>query len=187
MPPRSITAGEYTLLNTIFGQTLPYDTLGVDTNDGNWGGAGNSITPWGTPYMSNQIWANDYSLPTSDTWTFVHEMTHVWQYYHGIDPVTGFAAMLVTSLPAQIATSFGVSAGYKYDLTSSNDFTAYNTEQQASIVADYWAVSNGQNARECTISNPQASSYLGLIGQVRNSGPPVTPPAPDPSQYSPGY
>jgi hypothetical protein len=42
-------------------------------------------------------------------------------------------------------TNYGLN--YAYDLTTSNRFSDYNIEQQASIVADYWAVSNGQSPR----------------------------------------
>ena len=41
MPRRHITAGERQLLRSVFEETLPYQGLEVDTNDGNWGGKDN--------------------------------------------------------------------------------------------------------------------------------------------------
>jgi hypothetical protein len=76
MPARSLTPGEIQLLQPIFGQTLPYDTQIVDTNDSNVGGIGNSITPNGTPYFSNNIWVMDFSvmiIPMISKWIFIHE------------------------------------------------------------------------------------------------------------------
>ena len=92
MAARSITAGEIALLQPIFGLTLPYDNQTVDTNDYNVGGANNSITPNGIPYFSNSIFVADFSdsaVPAGSKWVFIHEFTHVWQVYHGTNPVAG--------------------------------------------------------------------------------------------------
>ncbi len=53
------------------------------------------------------------------------------------------------------------------------EFYDYNIEQQASIVADYWAVSVKRRAYFCTNPKvPEASDYYDLISQVQNpSGP----------------
>ncbi len=65
------------------------------------------------------------------------------------------------------------SLNYYYDLMKSDDYYDYNIEQQASIVADYWAVSASKSAQYCTNPKPpQRSDYYDLIWQVQNpSGP----------------
>jgi hypothetical protein len=159
MPTRTLTDGEKALLKSVFGDTLPYDTQEITTNDSNLGGAGNSITPLGTPHFSTQIWVDDFSDPAANRWTFVHEFGHVWQYRFGTQPIIGALA--------NEATFSNYDDSYPYDLTTSTNFLDYNIEQEASIVADYWAVSNSQSARKCTNpASPTVSSYLGLMGQV---------------------
>jgi len=86
MRPRLLTSGEKALLRPIFGPTLPYDGQQISKNYREWGGATNSITPGPIPWMAPTIWAEDYSasgVPEEDRGIFVHEMTHVWQWYHG--------------------------------------------------------------------------------------------------------
>lgn len=133
------------------------------------GGASNSITYIGTPHYSNQIWCVDFSAPGvlwTNIRTFVHEFGHVWQCCYGTQPVIGFLENLY---------NFGISDGnqyaqytYDYSLRTSNDFNDYNIEQQASIIADYWAVKNGHSAQHCTNpASPKLSDYSGLINQVQ--------------------
>ena len=54
---------------------------------------------------------------------FIHEMTHVWQYYHGYGVV----------LRSLWANTLG--AGYEY--TPGNPWDDYNVEQQAHIIEDW--------------------------------------------------
>jgi len=84
---RSITSGEKSLLRPVFEITIPLEGMEVAANLANLGGANNSITPFGVPEFSTQIWCADFSdANVSDACrgTFVHEFMHVWQYYHGI-------------------------------------------------------------------------------------------------------
>lgn len=60
---------------------------------------------------------------------FVHEMTHVWQFQHGIDPILQKLLMFFRH---------GTRGGYHYDLVEGKIFTDYNIEQQACIVADMY-------------------------------------------------
>ena len=58
---------------------------------------------------------------------------------------------------------------YYYDLMKSDDFYDYNIEQQASMVADYWAVSVSKRAVYCTNPNPpRREDYFDFISQVQN-------------------
>jgi hypothetical protein len=167
MPARSLTPGEIQLLQPIFGQTLPYDTQIVDTNDSNVGGIGNSITPNGTPYFSNNIWVMDFSvmiIPMISKWIFIHEFTHVWQVYHGTNPIVGAITNWLT-YPCCYESS------YDYDLGSANSFGSFNIEQQASIVADYWYVSMSLPPRHNTGPYTGLGNYQFHINQVQGAGP----------------
>jgi hypothetical protein len=61
MPERSLTIGEKNLLRDMFLDVIPFETQKIDTNDREIGGRGNSITPFGKPYISKDIWSLDYS------------------------------------------------------------------------------------------------------------------------------
>ncbi len=169
MPTRSLTGGERAILKFVFGDTLIHNTQ-ITTNDANRGGADNSITYTDIPHYSNQIWCADFSDRTTvtwtDTWTFVHEFGHVWQYKYATHPISGWLENIMRH-PRDYTLN------YYYDLMKSDDFYDYNIEQQASIVADYWAVSVSYRAQFCTNPKvPQASDYYDFIWQVQNpSGP----------------
>jgi len=165
MPTRGLTGGEMAILKFVFGDTLLQYKL-ITTNDANRGGADNSITYTDIPHYSNQIWCPDFSANTADTWTFVHEFGHVWQFRYGTHPVSGWVRNVMRH-----PVNYGLN--YYYDLMKSDDYYDYNIEQQASIVADYWAVSVSKSAVYCTNPRtPQPSDYYDLIWQVQNpSGP----------------
>jgi hypothetical protein len=57
---------------------------------------------------------------------FIHEMTHVWQYYHGY---------WVVLRSAWANSRFG--AGYSYTVQASDAWDDFNVEQQASLV-EHW-------------------------------------------------
>jgi hypothetical protein len=162
MPTRSLTIGEKKILKFVFGDTLWYETQKITTNDANRGGVNNSITYRDIPHYSTQIWCPDFSVATAETWTFVHEFGHVWQYKYATPPMYGF-------LENVMRHPINYDLNYPYDMMKSDDFYDYNIEQQASIVADYWAVSMSQRAQYCTNpKSPQREDYYGFIAQVQN-------------------
>src|ERR1700720_4224156 len=83
MPTRGLTSGELQILDFVFSDTIDFEQHEITTNDKNIGGADNSVTYSDTPHYSHQIWCADFSDPNADTWVFVHEFGHVWQYYYG--------------------------------------------------------------------------------------------------------
>ena len=169
MPRRRITAGERQLLRSVFEQTLPYEGLEVDTNDGNWGGKGNSITPQGIPYFSTEIFCSDFSAADTDKSTFIHEFMHVWQFYHGVHKVLGF-------LSQGIRTLGDYDKAYPYDLSDSNDLLDFNFEQQAAIIEDFWRVNQGMRAlRNIGRWKVQPEHYYPYAEQVRSAGAPTLP------------
>ncbi len=128
MPIRKLTNGEKLFLQDVFGRTtLPYDDLEIARNDKEYGGRNNSITFAVVPHMAPTIWVLDYSVRAvsdDDKWVFIHEMGHVWNWYHGGSNMrsaiwTGFK-MWVTGNSYEDA--------YKYDLSESTNLRSYNIE-----------------------------------------------------------
>jgi|KBSMisStaDraftv2_1062788.scaffolds.fasta_scaffold81925_2 hypothetical protein len=68
-----------------------------------------------------------YVNALSDSYGFIHEMTHVWQYQHG-------NAVISDSLINQLLRGSGA---YKYDKPPTGQWAAYNVEQQAAIIEDW--------------------------------------------------
>jgi hypothetical protein len=179
MPDRTLTDGEKTLLQSVFASSLDLTDQEITTNDSNIGGADNSITYSGTPHYSNGIWCDDFSIvgtdgagPPDHRWVFVHEFGHVWQSKYGTPPVIGWLANVIGR------DAIDYDKNYYYDLTKSTDFGDYNIEQQAAIIADYWAISNGQplmrgnSGPYCQNANPQVAMYAPFIEKVRHPEPP---------------
>jgi hypothetical protein len=161
MPTRVLTIGERAILKFVFGDTLiPYPL--ITTNDANRGGEDNSITYADIPHYSKKIWCPDFSAATAETWTFVHEFGHVWQFRYATHPISGW-------LQNVMRHPVNYELNYYYDLMKSDDFYDYNIEQQASMVADYWAVSVSKRAVYCTNPKPpQREDYFDFISQVQN-------------------
>jgi hypothetical protein len=166
---RHLTAGERQILQPIFKDALRYHTVRCDINKANVGGRGNSITPAGTAYFSQDIYCEDFSakdVAESDQWVFVHEMAHAWQWQHGRYPV-------YEAIGTYFTKGGKYEKAYPYDLTSGSSFDDYNLEQQASIVADYWGLLTGK-LRPQQNKNAQATKndYLKMMTQLWNSGAP---------------
>lgn len=185
MPTRKITSGEERLLRSIFGSTLPYSDLNVARNDAEYGGRTNSITFAIVPNMAPSIWAVDYSdkklVPDDDDrWTFVHEMAHVWNWYHGGSNMRSAVWIGLKTVASNVFAPIGKGVrpsesyedAYAYDLSTHSDLRRYNIEQQASIVADAWYVSIGRAPQKNTGTKNSAADYDPFIKQVRTSGPP---------------
>jgi hypothetical protein len=76
-------------------------------------------------FYGKETHAADYSQTNDVTryWTFVHEMTHVWQYQH---PLRDFNRSV-----------HNPTRQYDYKLSPDMQFKNFGVEQQASIIADY--------------------------------------------------
>jgi hypothetical protein len=166
-----LNGNERQLLYPIFKWTLPYDKIVCKINTGNVGGVNNSITPTGTPYFSRNVYCADFSADSvsmETKWVFVHEMTHVWQYYHRIN-------VLMSAVGLTIVTLGKYENGYPYNLRPVKKFDSFNIEQQASIVGDYYALTQSGATLYNKDPNPSIVEYFDLIAQLRHSGPPHTP------------
>jgi hypothetical protein len=173
MPLRKLTSGEKILLRSVFGPTLPYEDQDIDRNDEEYGGRDNSITFAIVPHMAIPIWALDYSsstVPDDDKWTFVHEMAHVWNWYHG---GSNMRSAIWTATKMWV-NGRSYDDAYFYDLSESTNLRSYNLEEQASIIADYWYVLNGHFPKYNTGHKKYSLvDYQPFIVQVLTSGPPA--------------
>jgi hypothetical protein len=175
-PGRRLTESEIKFLQPIFRDTLPYSRILCYTMAGP-----RSITPTGNPYFARSIYFDDFSkIPSGDPkrinsqWNFVHELTHVWQYYHGINLV---------GCAIKIAFTEKYEQSYEYFLQPHKSFLSYNIERQASIVADYWIMLNKYlPLYNHDKHNARISDYAEAMKTVQGSGlprMPILPTAPE--------
>ena len=78
----------------------------------------------------------------------VHELTHAYQYQHG--------RSILTLMPTALAGFFKKSV-YDYggpEALRTKPFTAFNTEQQANIIADYYYLSTYEPDHDLTPYEP---------------------------------
>ncbi len=129
-PTRNLTQGEVLLATQIFGGTIQYDKVRVhgaryiffqpsDT----------AMTPNGEIFFPTEVYKKDFSQTTADAGWIIHELTHVWQYQHGV----------------WVKALAPFSRNYHYgSLKEQPSFSTFNIEQQAAIVEDYFAYPDKQ-------------------------------------------
>lgn len=169
---RRLTRPEVNLLSTVFKTTLPYGEIECNINSSNIGGIDNSITPTGDPFFSVHFYTSDFSaanVSLTQKWIFFHELTHAWQYYHRMDVLFSAVGLWLSNLGC------GYGAAYPYSLRSSKKFSSFNIEQQASIVADYWLMTQSANPVRNKDPNPTVAEYQPFINQLQLSGAPHIP------------
>jgi hypothetical protein len=175
--PRMLKEAEKAILRPVFGNTLPYDDQQVAANTREWGGSNNSITPNYLPLFALSIWRFDFSRASpEDKWIFVHEMTHAWQWYHGHNNVTA-AICLFTKYGSDYDPG-----AYYYNFDDGASLFDFNFEQQASIVADYWYVTQGKTPKYVKGMRANRATYEQYMAQIWGGGPPQRGPYRDKSQ-----
>jgi hypothetical protein len=129
---RPLTQGEITLAKTVFGDSIDYAAVKVhDRKYSFLQPAGVAMAPNGHIYM-NDIYRDDYAADAHRVGTFIHEMTHVWQFQNKVlNPLHSGAALMLKH-------KFNYGSCYAYKLDGGKDLLDYNMEQQASIVEDYF-------------------------------------------------
>jgi hypothetical protein len=96
-----------------------------------------------------------------------HEMMHVWQWGHRVYPV-------YSAIGTFVRTAGDYVKAYPYELTPGRPLAAFNLEQQASIVADYWALLTGLLApQNNTKANPSLSDYSAFMAELWKAGPSI--------------
>jgi hypothetical protein len=133
---RPLTSDEKNKAQSVFGGTIQYDLVRVDDRallGPSWTDreyvSFHTINGWGT----------------MDDHTFIHEMTHVWQY-----STTG-AMYMPKAIHAQAtlgdqAYVYGGVAGLEKRRKAGGGLTSFNPEQQGQIVADYYMRKTGQTS-----------------------------------------
>ena len=123
---RLMTQGELKMAREIFRDTINYPKVWI--HKGSYlpfglQSMGTSMSPNGEMYF-REYYSPDFSRANIiNKHIFIHELSHVWQYQHGMKvKVRGLVSWLVS---------------YKYALDSW-PLSTYRMEQQASIIADYY-------------------------------------------------
>jgi hypothetical protein len=182
MPPpttstadRMLKIGEIAILRPLFRNTFPYEDQQVSANTREWGGHTNSITPNYLPLLAISLWRFDFSgASNSDKWIFVHEMTHAWQWYHGRNNI-----LSATLLAARYKN---YEDAYDYNFDTAESFFDFNFEQQASLVADYWYITQNLVPQNNKGMRADRETYERYMAEVWAAGAPKRPPYRDRSQ-----
>jgi hypothetical protein len=128
---RPLTAGEIRVLTAVFGATIDYRRVRIDERA--------HLGPRQYPICYVSFYSINSWGPMTLA-TLVHEAVHIWQYER-----VG-AAYIPRALRAQHSP-----AGYDYGggaaVSRARSLWAFNYEQQADIVADYWCLSTGNPTR----------------------------------------
>jgi hypothetical protein len=140
-PNRPLTVGEIALLTPIFRDGIDYAGVRVINNSFPLQPANVYMTPRGHVYAPGDLWSTDFSAQR--TATFVHEMTHVWQFANGMDLI-GQGFLIFTRFNGRYEMA------YPYELVAGRDLVDYGMEQQASIVEDYFLIQNHGHPQELT-------------------------------------
>jgi hypothetical protein len=135
MTSRPLTVGEIALARGIFGDSIDYAAVSIfDSKFTGFHPSGTAMAPNGNLYMPG-CYRDDYAQ--EDVFyksTFLHEMTHVWQYQNKVlNPIA-------EALKLALKHKFNYNAAYAYTLDEKKDLLDYNMEQQASIVQDYFVL-----------------------------------------------
>ena len=131
---RALTADERALASGVFGRSLDYTRVRLIPTD---------VLEYRTIANSIRI-PHDFTI--ADEYmaqTFIHELTHVWQYQHA------GTSYLSISLGTQIAASVGRGGrnyAYDYQIAPDQSFFDFTPEQQASIVESYFMMLRDQTA-----------------------------------------
>jgi hypothetical protein len=178
---RPLTNGEVGILSPIFNNSINYSNIDIQNGPGLnpiaaiANAQGRSITIGDTIYIAPSAYTSDFSASAntlSAASLLPHEVTHVWQNNVG----DGFLATASGSIADNLTMG---SAAYQYTLNPSNpsiagppvSFNSYGVEQQASIVQNYYILSNTNSAS--SVYNPavisQYQNTLGTAGLAASS------------------
>jgi hypothetical protein len=134
---RGLTVGEIALAEAAFGDAIAYERVTLRDGPGASFAAqiafarGNPAITLGSTMYFKRGFCLDFSGPGEDAKTFLHEMTHVWQYRR-----LGQAAFYARYGRELAAAGFKPNRMYDYE-PGKTAFAAATLEGQASMVADY--------------------------------------------------
>lgn len=127
---RRLTNGEVAVARIIFGEAIDYARVLVHRGKFIFFQPDNTaMTPNGQIYFPDPVYKPDFSLNVDDRAWLIHELVHVWQHQRGVN--------LILAAPFSRRYDYG-------RITGSTDFARLNIEQQASVVADYYYLTQGR-------------------------------------------
>jgi hypothetical protein len=191
---RSLTSGEILMCKRIFKDSIDYQKVKI-INKAFIPKQQVPMTPLGHVHYpdgltGSDIYQDDFSNPKfsenpirvdgSDLrikakLTFIHEMSHVWQFQKGVNVLKRGLVLqtLEWTLPDSIYDP------YDYKLDEKTNFKKLNPEQQANILADYYGITHSYNDVNFSSAwRNNKNSNLQHIGKV------VQPILQDPKGYS---
>ncbi len=127
---RGLSAGERAAATKVFGPSLNIDGICIKESDVMTVGTG-ARTP------KNDIYVHKGRLNNTSTALIIHELTHSWQFQHGITATQKLKGYVDT--PMKDGTyDYGGEAGLNDAIANKKCMTQFTTEQQAEIVEDYY-------------------------------------------------
>lgn len=125
-PARPLTPAERAEAQRVFGGALALERISLREHRV-MGGLGYArALPWRIYFPPGA-----FSSPGFIPW-LIHELTHAWQYQHGIS----FASVVWHALRREY--DYGGEAGLRTALAAGRRFTDFNTEQQGDILRDFF-------------------------------------------------
>ena len=159
MPMRKLTAGEIALARKAFGARIDYGKVKLSDGPGTNAFAhiafakGNPAITIGSKVYFKKDYCPDFSAPGQNGRSFMHEMTHVWQYQ-----TLGLAAFA-----ARYGAEFLQVKGKPNDMyayKAADRFDEAMLEAQAQMVGDYQSAKAGDKAR--IAGNLKGSGFYNL-------------------------
>lgn len=135
---RSLTAAERNLARLVYGSTINFDLVKV-TNT-----VGLQSRPWTTntpPLYTINVGVDAYGDLTAYSLLLIHELGHVWQGQHGVPFVSNSA---YHQTMAAIQNNGDPSGAYRF--VTGQQWRRYNSEQQASIITQWFASGRRTNS-----------------------------------------
>ena len=129
---RRLNSSEQRIARQVFGRSLNLGQVRI-TNT-----LGAQSRPWTTnspPVYTVNVGPVAYKNLATSTWSdlLIHELTHVWQGQHGVPFMANSAVHQTIS-----AIQNGGDTGQAYDYSPGKQWRKYNSEQQASLVEDWF-------------------------------------------------
>ena len=131
---RSLTEAEIGLARTVFADAIDYARVRICT--GAWWLRGETaVAPNGHIYFPRSAWQADFAQASAGAQMWlIHELTHVWQHQLGYSVArAGVALFLRGGYRARRAYDYG------FGCDQMPDFASLNMEQQADMLAHYYA------------------------------------------------
>ena len=141
---RSLTANEIEMAKTVFSDGIDYTRVRIRRGLPLMPNMKVAVSPNGCIYFPKQSCPADFALADRSyrIW-LIHELTHVWQYQQGFRTWLGGLALALSG-------GYRKRRAYAYpppeQITSFNDL---NMEQQADLIAHYFAAKNLPGSRYC--------------------------------------